>query len=351
MTKHNFELQKDTRSVSSLKNHQLVEAMGYLKPDDLYISELGYLGLSKAPIITSDGYVLTLPDYVDAARKAGIPDMDVLILTGASANDLLRFVNFDARPWYRASKAILYKSIKVLEKHLWNTDEGKLWRQTIPGENINEQIGYLVGYGQSTVSLVKTIGNADYSLLDRIDDPEGDMTLTKALRLIKDNTEQNGKNDNLGYVNETNLPDGGDEEEQPDEDDDEGDDDLNEPIEDPQEKTGEPSEGTEAPSKGKSKKNAKAGKVKAKCDITLTAFTMGLGRYGDFTLDLKTSRPALLYNDALLGYVSITGKDTNDPNEGLHYVIQGVDARWSFQVIATRITNIVKEEEVCRKQA
>ncbi len=350
MTKHNFELQKDTRSVSSLKNHQLVEAMGYLKPDDLYVSELGYLGLSKAPIITSDGYVLTLPDYVDAARKAGIPDMDVLILTGATANDLLRFVNFDARPWYRASKAILYKSIKVLEKHLWNTDEGKLWRQTIPGDNINEQIGYLVGYGQSTVSLVKTIGNADYSLLDRIDDPEGDMTLTKALRLIKDNAEQDGKNDNLGYVNETNLP-GEENDDDEEADDDEDDDGIDEPTEHPEEKPGEPTEGVTTTGRSKSRKNAKPGKVKAKCDVALTGFTMGLGRYGDFTLDLKTSRPAILYNDALLGYVSITGKDTNDPSEGLHYVIQGADARWSFQVIATRITNIVKEEEVCRKQA
>ncbi|GAA4465480.1 hypothetical protein GCM10023093_17720 [Nemorincola caseinilytica] len=351
MTKHNFELQKDTRSVSSLKNHQLVEAMGYLKPDDLYVSEFEYLGVYKMPIVTDDSYVLTLPDYVQAAREAGVGDLDVLVITKATVNDLLRLINFESRPWYRASKAILYKSIKVLEKHLWNTEEGKLWRQTIPGDNINEQIGYLVGYGQSTVSLVKTIGNADYSLLDRIDDPEGDMTLAKALRLIKDNTEQNGKNDNLGSVNVTNLPDGSDEDEQPDEDDDEGDEDLDEPMEDPQEKTGESTEGAAVASKGKSKKNAKAVKVKAKCDVTLTAFTMGLGRYGDFTLDLKTSRPALLYNDALLGYVSISGKDTNDPSEGLHYVIQGVDASWSFHVIATRITNIVKEEEVCGKQA
>lgn len=351
MTKNNFELQKDTRSVSSLKNHQLVEAMGYLKPDDLYISELGYLGLSKAPIITSDGYVLTLPDYIDAARKAGIPDMDVLILTGATANDLLRFVNFDARPWYRASKAILYKSIKVIQQHLWNTDEGKLWRQTIPGDNINEQIGYLVGYGPSTVSLVKAIGDANYSLLDRIDDPEGDMTLIRAQQVIKENAAQNNKKDNLDHFESTNLP-----EEAGDDDDLDGDIDKADLDETDNEGDTEvaptkmPSP-TEPAGKSKSAKSRAPAKVKVKYDIPLTAFSVGLGSYGDFTLDLKTGRPAMLHNDTLVGHVSLSDKGNNNPAEGIHYCIQAVDARWSFHVIATRITNIVKEEEVCGKQA
>lgn len=320
--------------------------MGYLKPDDLYIADVKFLGVYKRPIISDDGYVLTLPDYVDAARKAGILDMEVLVLTNATANDLLRIINFDARPWYRASKAILYKSIKVLQQHLWNTDEGKVWRQTIPGQNINDQIGYLVGYGPSTVSLVKAIGDADYSLLDRIDDPEGDMTLTKAQRLIKDNAEQNGEKDNLDHFESTNLPEEA-------WDDDDSDDDIDE-ADNEEETEIDPTKITEAAEpagKTKSTKNRAPAKVKVKYDIPLTAFSVGLGRYGDFTLDLKTGRPALLYNNALVGHVSISDKGNNNPAEGIHYCIQGVDARWSFQVIATRITNIVKEEEVCGKQA
>ncbi len=356
MTKHNFKLQQDTRNVSSLKNHQLVEAMGYLRPDDLYIADLTYLGTYKTPIVTDDGYVLTLPDYVDAARKAGIVDMDVLVITGATMNNLMRLINFESRPWYRASKSILYKSIKVLQNHLWNTEEGKQWRQTIKGDNINEQVGYLVGYGPSTVSLVKSIGDADYSLLDMIDDPESGMTLTKAMQVIKGNTEQNEKKDNLDHFESTNLPEeAGDDDDSDDniDDDELDDDDLDDTDNDGDTKVAPaPKPGTAEPTgKSKSSKNKAPNKIKVKYDVPLTAFSVGLGSYGDFTLDLKTGRPAMLYNDTLVGPVSISDMGTNNPAEGLHYCIQGVDAKWSFQVIATRITNIVKEEEVCGKQA
>jgi hypothetical protein len=355
MVKHNFELQQDKRDLSSLKNHIMVETMGYLKPDDLYISDVKFLGVYKRPIITDDGYVLTLPDYVDAARKAGVLAMEVLVLTGANSNDLLRIINFESRPWYRASKAILYKSIKVLQDHLWNTEEGRLWRESIEGEGVNEVIGYLVGYSASTVSLVKSIGNADYSLLDQIDDPESGMTLTKAQQVIKDNADLEAKKDKLEHVNLTNLPDVN-----------EGDDDLDDDFQE-----GDGSEGDNDGGEGGDKDNGTTGdpepakvkqaekavrgkkpaKQKVNYDVPLTSFSVGLGRYGDFTLDLKTGRPAMLYNDAFLGNVSISDKGHNNPAEGLHYVVQSVDVDWSFQVIATRITNIVKEEEVCGKQA
>jgi len=352
MTKHNFELQKDTRNLSSLKNHQMVEAMGYLKPDDLYISDVKFLGVYKTPIITDDSYVLTLPDYVEAARKAGILDMEVLVLTKATSNDLMRLINFESRPWYRASKAILYKSIKVLQNHLWNTAEGKQWREAIEGNGINDVIGYLVGYSGSTVSLVKSIGDADYSLLDQIDDPESGMTLTKAQQVIKDNVAQNDKKDNLDHFESTNLPeDAGDIDDL--DDDDIDDDDLDDADNQGDTKIASITKPGPAEPTGKSKstKNRAPAKIKVKYDIPLTAFSVGLGSYGDFTLDLKTGRPAMLYNDVLVGSVSISDMGTNNPAEGLHYSIQGIDARWSFQVIATRITNIVKEEEVCGKQA
>ena len=111
-------------NIASLKNHILVESMGYLKPDDLYISDVEALGIYKRPIVTEDNFVLTLPDYIDAARKLGVTDIEVLVIIGATSNDLIRLINFESRPWYRASKSLLYKAIKVLQKHLWNTAEG-----------------------------------------------------------------------------------------------------------------------------------------------------------------------------------------------------------------------------------
>lgn len=351
MIKHNFTLQKDTRDVSSLKNHQLVETMGYLKPDELFISDLEYLGMYKLPIITDDGYILTMPDYVEAAIKISLSDIDVLVLVDATSNDLLRLINFESRPWYRSSKTILYKSIKVLQNHLWNTEDGKQWRQAIKGENINEVVGYLVGYSASTVSLVKSIGDADYALLDRIDDPEGNMTLTMAQQVIKGNAAINAKADNFEQVNITNLPFS---------DDDDDVDSLGTDANDTPEGSGENNEagdmtsdppGDATDSTKNSLKNRKPRKVKSTCDIPLTGLIIGLGRYGDFTLDLKTGRPAILHNDRFAGHVSIVPSDSNNEDEALHFVVQSIDLKWSFQVIATRVTNIVKEEEVSGKQA
>ena len=202
--------------------------------------------------------------------------------------------------------------------------------------------------------MVKSIGDADYALLDSIDDPESDMTLTRAQQVVKDNAKQNDKKDNHEGTFHSNMPKEGDadnpdtedEVETEDEDQDEEETFGDEDVDTKKEKTGS----TPAP-KQKTNKSKKADKPKEVCDVKLTGFSVSLGTFGDFTLDLNTGRPAILYNNAFAGHVNIVAKQANNKKEALHFVIEQLDVEWSFQVIATRLAKIVKEEEVCGNEA
>jgi hypothetical protein len=335
-----FTLERDKRSIASLHKHSLLSEIGYLRPDELYLSELRHLGLYKPIIVTEDGYYISDPEYIDAAIQLGEEYVEVTIIKGASVNDLIRLINFEFRMSYRASKVLLYKTIKMLEQHLWNTEEGKKWSEEIEGDSIDQKIGKLVGYSGSLVAQVKSVGRKDSALLDRIDDPEGDMTISKAIRQLAAEAQLNEKKDNYADVRYSNLPlmeeeDNGHEGERSNE---EGFDEMGGALHE------------NVPDK-KPARNTKPRPVKAPCDVELMEFHVGFGKYGDFTLDLSSGIPAILCNDNFAGNVSITAKQSNDIDEGVHFVMQSKDLGWSFQVIATRMSKLVKKEEVYSKQA
>ena len=348
-----FTLNRESRDVASLSIHPLVLEIGYIRPDELFLSDLRHFGLYKPVIITDDGFCITMPDYIDAAKQNGEKDVDALVIKGATYNDLLRLINFESRMSYRASKTILFKTIRLLEKHLWNTEEGKEWAKELKGDSIDEKIGSLVGYGDSTVALIKYIGKNDFALLDTVDDPDNEMTLTKAKQIVKENLAINAKKDNFEDVVFTNLPaELSGEADEAEGDEEEDFDDPGEGAKDVE--TDDDGDGESAvviPAKpAKVVKDKKPAKSKAPCDVRLTDFSVGLGRYGDFKLDLKTGRPAILWNDRFAGHVSITPAASNDPDEGVQFVIQHIDSEWSFQVVARRITKIVKEEGAMTQQ-
>lgn len=339
-------LRRENRELMSLSAHPIVKTLGYIRPDDLYLSELKYFGLYKPVIITEDDYYISNPDYIDAALQLGEKNIEVIVIEGASTNDIVRLINFESRLAYRASKTLLYKTVKMLQEHLWNTPEGRVWAETIEGENIDKKIGSIVGYSGSTIALVKSIGKKDPTLLDRIDDPDGDMTLTKAMNQLKAEDELNKRNDNYANERFTNLPTGYD------------------PVSD--EPTGDEGEPDGDAGDGKLKfdsiggtvekdapkaNNKKPAPIKVPCDAQLTGFSVGFGKYGDYSLNLDNGTPAILLNDQFAGLVGITAKQTNDLKEGLHFVIQNAEVGWSFQVIATRISKLVNTQEVDSKQA
>ncbi len=332
-----YSIKRSTKKLSEIKKHPLVDQMGYLRPDELYIEQLAEIGLYKAPLITEDGYYITLPDYIEASIQIGAKEIDVIVIEGCNGNDLLKIINFESRPWYRASKTILYKSIKTLQQHLWNTDEGRAWRDSLPGGDVNDVIGRLVGYSASTISLVKYIGENNYPLLDQVDDPDVDMTLSRANQIVKANLAINAKKDNYSDAFYTNLASQNEDDLENDMDEDE--DHCNDPV--------------DSADKGSEKikpaglKNGKPPKQKEIFNIPLTSFSVGLGQYGDYTLDMSTGSPAILYNDKFAGFVKIKPKQSNNPNEGLHFVMQNAEAEWSFHVIVSRINKLIKQQEVC----
>lgn len=339
-------LRRENRELISLSAHPIVATLGYLRPDDLYLNELKHFGLYKPVIITDDGLYISNPDYIDAALQLGEKNIDVIIIEGASNNDIIRLINFESRVAYRASKTLLYKTIKMLQEHLWNTPEGRVWAENIEGENIDKKIGSIVGYSGSLVALVKSIGKKDPTLLDRIDDPDGDMTLTKAKQQLLSEEQLNARKDNYADVRLTNLPEGYelDSDELTDVDGvPDGDGCSREPEFD--------SIGGMLEKDQPKVKNKKLAPVKIPCEAQLTSFSVGFGKYGDYSLNLDNGVPAILCNDKFAGLVSISAKGSNDVKEGLHFVIQNVELGWSFHVIGTRISKLINTQEVDSKQA
>ena len=336
MIRPTFTYERIVVKLSLLKKHPLVDQMGYLKPDDLYISELTDLKILKLPIITQDNYYLTLPDYVEAKKEIGDEEIEVVTINGATINDLLRIVNFESRPWYKASKSLLFKTIRTLQQHLWNTPDGKAWRDTLHGEDINSIIGQLVGYSGSTVSNIKYIGERDYSLLEMIDDPDVDMTLTRARFLIEQGEAMDKKKDNYSKLSEDDIND------------DQGE---IEHDEDEEEFMDGESMSTSVT------KNCKPSKRKAEkevapnigFDAVLKGFSVSFGKYGDYTLDLSTGEAVMLLNDAFVGVVSINPEKSNNINEKVHFIMQNADEGWSFHVTGTRIGKLLKKQEVSCK--
>lgn len=351
MIRPKFTFKQTSIKIGLLKKHKLVDEMGYLKPDELYVSQLSEIQLQKYPIVTEDSYYLTQPDFIEAMLALGTDEIEVLVIMGATINDLMKIINFESRPWYRASKSLLYKTVKTLQNHFWNSAEGRAWKESLPGDDINDTIGKLVGYSKSTISNIKFIGDKDYALLDKIDDPDEDMTLTRARLLIEQGEAMDRKKDNYSEYNDEK-----DEDLEPD-DPGEGDDvDVPAP-EEPEMRPGTPKPLANAGHSGggaksvQHKKAERPKKEKVICDARLTSFSVSLGKYGDYTLDDSNGRTALIMNGKFAGFVYVDAEPSNNPNEKLQFIIQNPDEGWSFHVSATRIVKLLKKQEVDNSNA
>jgi len=176
---------KEKRNISDLIIHPIINKIGYLRPDDLYISDLKYFGTFKPVIITDANQYITLPEYIDAARQIGSDEIDVLVIKNTNDTDLLRLINFESRLNYQGNKVALFNIISILEWNLWNTASGRIWKDELPGNNINEKIGRLVGYKPSSISMIKYVGKINPKLLECIDDPESTLNFTQVNNMLQ----------------------------------------------------------------------------------------------------------------------------------------------------------------------
>jgi len=342
-----FSLERATVRLSLLREHEIVSKLGYLKPDEIYANGVKELNLPEFPIVTEDHFYLTSPDYIDVLKAESDQydrEVEVFIVKGASINNLFQIVQFKSRPWYKASKSLLYKSVKVFQYHLWNTDEGRSWRDCLDGNDINEVLGKLFGYSASTISNVKAVGDYNYALLDQIDDPDANMTLTKALFLISEEKKLNSGKQKLSHVNLNNFED------EKEYDDVDTTDDIYE--EEADDTSADQSEKGNVKNGGEAKVTIENPKhLPTTSAINLTSFSVGFGSIGEFHLDLSTGTPAILHNDQFAGLVTITPSRKNNPDEGVHFVLQNHDNGWGFQVVAKRMSRHVKTQEVESKRA
>lgn len=330
-----FKYRKENRPVDTLKLHPIVETIGFVEPDEVYKSELNYLGHYKEPVITENGMLLTLPECLIAALDMKLHSIDVRVIEGANEHAILRLINLDNRHIYRGSKTTLYKIIKLLQNHLWNDNDGRVWYNELPGDDINEKIGALVGYSPSTISNIKFIGEKNITYLEKVDDPDDKTNLAQAQVLVENERKLNNRKPNYSGVRIASSDGnaGGDDDSRP-----------NPGKGDPQEdKTAKGDKGTEEkpPKKSKACK-----KPKPVIKDNLISFKVGFGDSGEYSLSDADGNLFMEHDGKSVGDVIIQDAEENNIDEELRFIILNTEGDWSFHVTATRLTNILKQKEV-----
>lgn len=350
MTEYNINYRREKRRVESLRLHEIIENIGFVQPDNMYKAELKYLGIYKEIVVTEDGRCLNMPDILLAAIEMKVEYVDVLVIETESEHAWLRLINFDNRHIYRGSKKALYEVIKLLQNHLWNDKQGRAWYDELPGDNINEKIGALVGYKASTISNIKFIGDKNITYLEKVDDPESDMNMAQAKVLVENEGKMNDKNDNYSGQIISSLTGGNG---VPISGEGEGSMNGNEGCDPTVEKTngnvaitGDHS--TESDNK-KPKSGKSSKKVKPKEAVVtdeLTSFSIGYKDSGNYTLQFTDGAPEIIREGESIGNIKIAPGKNNNVKEELRYILLSTDGKWSFHILATRINNTIKQKEV-----
>ncbi len=333
-----FKYRDENRAVHTIMLHPIIEKIGFVEPDEVYKSELSYLGGCMLPVITENGMLLTKPECLIAALDMELHSIDVRVIEGANEHVLLRLINLDNRHIYRGSKKALYEVIKLLQNHLWNDKQGRAWYDELPGNNINEKIGALVGYSPSTISNIKFIGDKNITYLEKVDNPDSDMNLAQAKVLAEKEEKLNKRKPNYSgvLIGSTDGNAGG-----------ESNPGSNPETEEPQGgKTPEVGgkQGEKTPKKRKTCKKPSEPKLIVK--DKLLSFKVGFGDSGEYSLSETEGTQCMQHNGKPVGDVIIQEADENNIEEELRFIILNTEGDWSFHVTATRLTNILKQKEV-----
>jgi hypothetical protein len=162
--------------VSKLQPNFIQERFPYLT-HQYYIYETAKWNHYEIPLVTVDLVVLTHYNTVAAAQANGKAEIEVVVADGLSGDDILRFISHTIIFQHLTTRD-RYLYAEKLQTYIRGTEAGKVWAEELKAfglTDINQIIGFLVGYNKESIKILKRIGQQG---LDYFDD---NLTLTQML--------------------------------------------------------------------------------------------------------------------------------------------------------------------------
>ena len=178
-----FVYEKQSIDPSSIQIHPLLLAAGPIVSNDVFVEFYNEFNHLETPVITEDGFAITHAADVLAAQHLGINTIDVVVMNNAKENDVVRFISFKNVISHGENRTAIYKMTNYLTKYLTKTPEGKELASEFDTNKTRNVVAEIMGLSSGTVHNIKTIGDNNPEMLDKID--QGKMTSKTALEQVK----------------------------------------------------------------------------------------------------------------------------------------------------------------------
>jgi ParB-like chromosome segregation protein Spo0J len=172
-----------TANPQNLKLHPLLSRMGCNnKPDEFFKAEKENLGCkSERPIIDTDNNVLTHSADVLYAQENGVDSIEVYVveLSDIQRRRLIAHKNRYNQKHLSAS----YETSIFFKNYLNDTEEGKLFAESLPGKSTRSKVAGLLNTSDSTIKRLWFVGDSlpeEFGLIN-----ENNSSLKEAEEKIK----------------------------------------------------------------------------------------------------------------------------------------------------------------------
>lgn len=177
-----FTYERRVEKVANLKIHPFLVAMNVSSPSVLFKDFYNEFGHIEMPVVTEDGFVITHAQDVLGAQEIGIDIMEITVMKNANEDDVIRFISFKDVIKHGKAKSAFYKTVKLLEHYLNNTEAGKKWKKEFGTTKTRPIAAAILGVSEGTIHSAKKLGDHNPELLAKID--KGEITSTEAFKKV-----------------------------------------------------------------------------------------------------------------------------------------------------------------------
>lgn len=189
MEKAKFNYTKETRKISDLQVHPLIQKfLGNTSLKEAYLEGIKYYGHFELPIITKKNEVLThVLDFL-AAKALKQENMEVVICN-LEESELPMFAILKHLTQAKNYLGI-YDAIGFFTDYFKTDVEGMAWAGRIKGD-MDDRLAFVLGCSASQVKRIRTIGNKKPAELGLIQ--QGQRTFQEVLDQIRDDESKGGE--------------------------------------------------------------------------------------------------------------------------------------------------------------
>jgi hypothetical protein len=181
--KKTFTYESKIEKVAAIQIHPCYETLNQAVPNAIFAEFIKEFGYMERPLVTEDGYAITHPSDVLAAKDLGIEEIEIVMMKNATKEDVIRFMSFKEVVKHGKSRVLLYKTITLLTDHLTKTESGKEWAKEYDSNKTRTVVSKITGVSTGTIQNISTIGNKKPELLVEIDN--GRMTQANAIKEVE----------------------------------------------------------------------------------------------------------------------------------------------------------------------